>query len=334
MLPSGNPPPSQNKSSIHNTPKISLDNLESLQSPEFARYSFKESIFTYDFLFIPQSQSNAPTQNNKPRLLVSMPSRHYKPYKPNFFRWSWHSGFPGHYLCLADPITMLLEHTKVTWCTGYDDYEVLPTFCKIVKHIAKIMNVEQNSIIILGSSAGGFASLKLSLLLPGCVCAPINAQTDVRAFSYKGYEQDLLGCYPGLTMDEIMDKYGNRLTLYDDIDKLKNTKILYVQNIQDEYHVTTQLIPLLEEMGYSLEHELSKSKDKFVPVNGVLMRIISVITTNIDNGVNNDVINGVINDASKNFKILLLNHPSGHNFDGSFKLFPRMMEEAIYMCDG
>ncbi|WP_342318175.1 hypothetical protein [Corynebacterium mayonis] len=114
------------------------------------------------------------------------------------------------------------------------------------KQLADLISLaaDQNmsdQIILVGGSAGGFASLILATLLPNSTALVWNPQTDLRRYHKSFVDQyerlAWRGKFPqgdGLPIFSAVSLYAEAGT---------QARVLYLQELSDEHHVTTHLAP-------------------------------------------------------------------------------------------
>jgi len=87
--------------------------------------------------------------------------------RPWFNRWSW--PFEGSLLYCHDPTLYLADDIYAPWGIGTPDVWYLKQISIIVSKIAQKINVYNDEILFYGSSAGGFCSLALSILVKNSI---------------------------------------------------------------------------------------------------------------------------------------------------------------------
>lgn len=72
-----------------------------------------------------------------------------------FSRWSYYTFSLGSVLCIADPMLKMYDNLKLGWYYGNNEYNLRYIIADLVKRIAKILEVDENNIVFIGSSGGG-----------------------------------------------------------------------------------------------------------------------------------------------------------------------------------
>ena len=133
------------------------------------------------------------------------------------------------------------------------------TLSCIISKLAKNQNVIEDNILFFGSSAGGFISLCLATLIKNSKVLVNNSQ-----FLLLNYYRSLLNkaidsvapTFEGLSREEIMKKYGYRLSLIE-LSKRENysPNITYYVNVKSSPDINNQSIPLIQ--GYYDQKEFN-----------------------------------------------------------------------------
>ena len=96
---------------------------------------------------------------------------------PVFMRWKFSPYFPGHVLCVDDP--MFHFHPKIShanWYYGTPDKSYLVLLLKIVRKLMDQFSVRAEDVTFIGSSAGGYAAIYLANLLDHSSAIAMNPQ--------------------------------------------------------------------------------------------------------------------------------------------------------------
>lgn len=157
-------------------------------------------------------------------------------------------------LSFSDSSLYLDQDIKLSWYTGGTTYRKQQLrIAQVIETICKRYGLEP---ILCGGSGGGFASLAISTFLKiehGCLVW--NPQTSIQKY-FNRYVNDYIKiCYPNF-------KSKSRVTQFNQIDKYgivhdvtvkpinKKMKLVYLQNITDEFHVTSHCLPFVKEQGF------------------------------------------------------------------------------------
>lgn len=137
-------------------------------------------------------------------------------------------------LYISDPC--LDNTTNIGWFTGDRSRPLQRDLPRIIEHVHG-----DGPLVFFGSSAGGFAALYYSHFFPDSLAIVSNPQTDIGQF-YKEHVQNYLAtCWPGLTLGEL-PVTASVVELYH---KSFPNYVAYIQNNDDEFHITRHLQPFL-----------------------------------------------------------------------------------------
>lgn len=164
---------------------------------------------------------------------------------PIYQRWSWHEEFAS-VLYITDPTLLEYSEIKLAWYIGDKSNRV---DIKIAEFVSKVAtNLKVDKIIPYGSSGGGFASIQLaSNIGRNCIAVAINPQTNVVDYVKKFVDQYINVCWKAVSKDVLKDDLSfNAIHNY----MLNKPKILYIQNITDEFHYKKHLLPFLEAINF------------------------------------------------------------------------------------
>jgi len=114
---------------------------------------------------------------------------------------------------------------------------------------ANVLGIEEKNLFSYGSSSGGFAALRFAAFAKGCGVVTINPQTVLplrNSFSRRFYFKT---CFPDMTMEEISAQHADRIDIRSHVSVLRDTRIIYVQNLLDDHHVNVHFPLFCEAMG-------------------------------------------------------------------------------------
>lgn len=103
---------------------------------------------------------------------------------PRFERLELLDQYDASSLFLADPTLWRDETLQLAWYTGWEEEDVQATLATWVTQAAQAIGA--SSIILTGSSGGGFAALQVSALVPGSVCLAFNPSTFIHGYLVDG----------------------------------------------------------------------------------------------------------------------------------------------------
>lgn len=137
----------------------------------------------------------------------------------------------------------------IGWFAGDQERHLQKDLTRAIRHIANSVGAE--NIIFQGNSAGGFAALFYSHEFPGSLAIPVNPQTNIVKYHPDKVIQYLNACWEG-SSPTTTQACTNLLELY--TSSFPNF-VLFVQNTQDQFHITNHYQPweelLSEKLGNS-----------------------------------------------------------------------------------
>ncbi|MGN5044468.1 alpha/beta hydrolase family protein [Aeromonas sp. 3P] len=163
--------------------------------------------------------------------------------RPNFMRWSWAYENNLSFVCFDDPIVSCTQSTNLGWYIGSSECDIQEYIYMITNHLVKSLCIEPNRVIFYGSSGGGFAALMAAIRLRGSVAVVNNPQTNIFKY-YKSAANRLTdNFFKNEKISSDSDIY-HRFSVLHAIKKYDYIPaVLYVQNIQDRFHLERHLIP-------------------------------------------------------------------------------------------
>lgn len=208
-----------------------LSGLAELEKESLAGGGYVCGVDGVDFYFVFRERAGA---NNLFVLLAGAipPHRNY----PHFQRWSWEDVFPGHILSLSDPTVALNKKLRVGWYLGTKDKDYIDLTAKLVKAVARKLNLPNERIVIYGSSAGGFAAIRLAPRFPGSVACAVNPQVDLSDYKDNQLNIILDAAYDKKRLKDIVEPTRRKFSLIEELNAAPPCKIVYAQNINDPDH--------------------------------------------------------------------------------------------------
>lgn len=110
-------------------------------------------------------------------ILFSSGGRTNKTGMTSFARWSYPNKF--NVLNIEDPMYKLYPELTTAWYYGTREKSLLNVVAEVIKKIQKILGIFSKDVVFIGSSAGGYASLLMTALLPGSNCIAMNPQVNL-----------------------------------------------------------------------------------------------------------------------------------------------------------
>nr|AEQ62034.1 WnmC [Neisseria meningitidis] len=156
-------------------------------------------------------------------------------------RFSWSSELNDvETVFFADPTYKPNNDLSIGWFQHtYKDFGI-DALEKLIRHITALKGYAQDEMVFFGSSAGGFVSLKLAERFDKSDAICINPQIYLPKYSRDFYQHLLSVCYPGLSEQEVLERFGDRIAVTKDLSQ--NTgRIIIFQNQYDENHMKNHI---------------------------------------------------------------------------------------------
>ncbi|MFD4840006.1 hypothetical protein ACFWP0_21065 [Achromobacter sp. NPDC058515] len=157
---------------------------------------------------------------------------------------------------VSDPTLYLAKDLTLGWYGGSADLPLQAILPKIIGKVADY--AESPQLVFGGSSGGGFASLYYSSLFPGSLAIAANPQTSLVNY-YKGHVLRYASSAFGIpSIEAAMESLPNHLfsNLIDVYKRRPNNYIVYLQNINDAFHLQRHCHPFLEALGLNAPEEI------------------------------------------------------------------------------
>lgn len=148
-------------------------------------------------------------------------------------------------LLISDTIFNMDETISAGWYMGHREFNLQKTLPEIINSI--IEKHGYRKIIVVGGSAGGFASMFYARSIRDSITLVWNPQTDLERYFRSQIENYLRVAFPG--EEHIPKDYVNPslAELHKNTDE--NGTVLYMQNMPDKHHVEEHMNPFLKELG-------------------------------------------------------------------------------------
>lgn len=217
------------------------------------------------------------------------------------FEWlSTVSALPISSLYISDPTLHSDPSLQLAWYTGWKNLNLHEFIARRLTVIAEQLGV--SSVILAGSSGGGFACLQVSSYMPDSIAVAFNPQTNIAAYKVGGVGMGPQKYYARTVMPELVplgvDKLeGNPSWILPLEDRLSATaryrlkrqnRVVIVQN-QNEFHFTDHLLPFASaaiDGGNSIEQILYEGpKAHVVPPRDLFSKEIMRVVDDLPSGV-------------------------------------------------
>jgi len=159
------------------------------------------------------------------------------------------------YILFSDPTLTLSKKTILTWYIGTPDINPDDAMEQLVRRMLQVTGAKY--LLIEGSSAGGFASMRFAARFHNAVAVPKMPQTDLFRYRTPWLSEALRESgWSSQNYESVMSTYPQRFRIadiYNNREWHRNNIIHYVQNTGDTSHVEDQLKPFLYEVGAQQE---------------------------------------------------------------------------------
>lgn len=112
---------------------------------------------------------------------------------PSFSRWSWHKQTDASLVSIEDPMFYTFPQCTLGWYYGTKDEDYRQYCAQCIDKIADLLHIENDDIILYGSSGGGTAAIGVSRYLPGCTVVAINPQIFLDMYPYSEELEKITG---------------------------------------------------------------------------------------------------------------------------------------------
>lgn len=134
--------------------------------------------------------------------------------RPFFHRHGW--TFDASTIWYNDPTRYLNLESKGSWGVGTTEDYYLKNIGDIVVQLMNRLNLKKENLFFYGSSMGGFTSLQLATMVRDSTAISDIPQLEFQ--NHVSYNKVKPYCFPGLTDDEIWDRFKHR---FDVIEMMK-----------------------------------------------------------------------------------------------------------------
>jgi len=149
---------------------------------------------------------------------------------------------------VSDPSLMLSDDLTVAWYTGSQNFNLQQTLGNILKTFSNQFG--KNRTILYGGSAGGFASIYYSTHIPNSYAVAANPQTNILKYYKRLVKKYFDICFPNYS--QIGKELYDTDVEYDvcDLFSRSESNLIYLQNLDDTFHIENHLVPFLESQGH------------------------------------------------------------------------------------
>ena len=166
-------------------------------------------------------------------------------------------------LFFADPSLHIDPTLELSWFTGWKGTDVHRDIAAWISVTAEQLGSDR--IVLTGSSGGGFAALMVGSYIPDSVVVAYSPQVDIRLYEADGQyphaakRNYIRHVWPDLCRGQDLAKFDFTKKWNETIEertsaavrysKPRDTRILFVSNVQDTHHHTVQLEALRDAIG-------------------------------------------------------------------------------------
>lgn len=182
---------------------------------------------------------------------------------PIFQRLKWCDDFDCNLIYFNDP-TLYNVNTKIGWGVGSDKSWYLEEMSKYLLDILENLDINNEKVLVYGSSGGGYMALVLAGMLKGCTTLVNNPQTNIVNYSKSIVEEIITNNFPGENFETVVKDNMRRISIIEHYKSQKYIpKIVYWQNIICKYDINMQVRPFINELANLTELDTNNIKFDF-----------------------------------------------------------------------
>lgn len=163
---------------------------------------------------------------------------------PSFSRWSWHKQTDASLVSIEDPMFYTFPQCTLGWYYGTKDEDYRQYCAQCIGKIADLLHIENDDIILYGSSGGGTAAIGVSRYLPGCTVVAINPQIFLDMYPYSEELEKITGMRLRTETDRFIRNDNCRI-----IRENPGSMYFLVENIRSDGDYVTQFRALCKNAG-------------------------------------------------------------------------------------
>lgn len=165
---------------------------------------------------------------------------------------------------IADPSIQMDLGLKLAWYAGHDGVDPMEWIVDLVTRLVEIARPSQ--LVFVGSSGGGFASLRASQKFPGSLAFVTDPQTIVTNYHEPQVSRLLQVGFDGFDSKAALETYGERLSapFNYEVGGVSNY-VYYAQHRWDKFHIENHLKPFASVFGVSeVDRDVDSERFKLV----------------------------------------------------------------------
>ena len=163
---------------------------------------------------------------------------------PSFSRWSWHKQTDASLVSIEDPMFYTFPQCTLGWYYGTKDEDYRQYCAQCIGKIADLLHIENDDIILYGSSGGGTAAIGVSRYLPGCTVVAINPQIFLDMYPYSEELEKITGMRLRTETDRFIRNDNCRI-----IRENPGSMYFLIENVRSDGDYVTQFRALCKNAG-------------------------------------------------------------------------------------
>lgn len=188
--------------------EITFQQIDDAVFPVNELFGLKVEYENFQYEFLLKNVENCPTLTTIASAAFNRNTK-YERSRPWFNRWSW--SFEGSTLFFHDPTLYLSDEIFAPWGVGTPDVWYLEKIAVIIEKLAQKLQIKNEDILFFGSSAGGFTSLVLSVLIKNTVALADVPQFDITKWG--SHWKPIKNASFDMDTETFIEKYNERLNI-------------------------------------------------------------------------------------------------------------------------
>lgn len=203
--------------------EIKFEEIDNAVFPVNELFGLKVEYENFQYEFLLKNVENCPTLTTIASAAFNRNTK-YERSRPWFNRWSW--SFKGSTLFFHDPTLYLSDEIFAPWGVGTPDVWYLEKISVIIQKLAKKLEIKNEDIMFFGSSAGGFTSLVLSILIKNTIALADVPQFDITKWG--SHWKPIKNASFDMDVETFIEKYNERLNIMTLIKREKYVPNAYI----------------------------------------------------------------------------------------------------------
>ncbi|MDJ0321747.1 DUF6270 domain-containing protein [Pseudarthrobacter sp. PS3-L1] len=148
---------------------------------------------------------------------------------------------------LADTALEIDDKLNLAWFTGTESDDLTLRYSRLIENTVNKLHIKK--LLFVGGSGGGFASLRLSSLVPNSRALAFNPQTDILRYWRSAVESYRHALYPETSSLQALETLGARVKITGHLANDHTRQAIIVQNDDDPHHIQRHLTPYIKPLG-------------------------------------------------------------------------------------